>query len=115
MIDGRFSEASFSSLGVDTDEARELANELAIEIQAEIHTVVSQKMAEIIERLNLMGHALNPDAIAPGDISYVDLRHNTKGDKQYRLRVGFDSVVSTGYAHMLSAEEAFKLLKDANE
>jgi hypothetical protein len=114
MVDERFSEERFFSFGVDTNEARRLADELAVEIQAELHAVVSLKISEIIERLNSMGHSLFPDKIAPGDISYIDLRHDVKGQEQYRLRVGFDSVVSTGYAHMLSAESALELAKDAN-
>ena len=105
MIDQRFSAASFASKGLDSEEARELADLLADEIQKEMHTVIEVHFLEIIKRLNAMGHALKPEyPPVPGDISYRDDLEN-ETEYNCKLRVGFDTVVSVGYAHLIKCDE----------
>jgi len=100
MIDERFSASSFASRGLDTEAARELADLLAEEVQREMHRVIEAHFLEIIGRLNSMGHSLKPEYPAtPGDLPYRDEWEDESG-YHCRLRVGLDTVVSTGYAHL---------------
>src|SRR6266404_3075871 len=105
MINERFSLAAFEVRGLDTEAARDLADSLADEIQKEMHEVVLVHFANVVERLNAMGHALKPEyPPMPGDLSYRD---DWEDDSGYhcRLRVGFDCIVSTGFAHLLKPDE----------
>jgi hypothetical protein len=100
MIDQRFSAKAFEAHGIDTDEARRLADALGDEIQGELHKVIQPKLIEIVGKLNSMGHQLKPyDQIEPGSISFRDDMETESGYK-CKLRVAFDGVVSTGYAHL---------------
>lgn len=105
MIDERFSSAAFEGCGIDTQPARDLADLLAREIQIEMHEAITAQFGKIVGQLNAMGHALKPEYDPlPGDLSYRD---DWRDDSGYhcKLRVGFDSVVSTGFAHLLNADE----------
>ncbi|MEW5980558.1 MAG: hypothetical protein AB1898_32645 [Acidobacteriota bacterium] len=105
MIDERFSEAAFSQLGLDTDASRRLADLLRDEIQRELHTAIDARLRELVDRINSMGHRLKLEyAPIPGEISY---RHDWKDETGYqcRLRVAVDTVVSTGYAHLIDPVE----------
>ena len=105
MVDERFSAAKFAEHGIDTEEAEQLAKVLGDEIQEEMHEVIQAKLNEIIERLNKMGHNLKPEyPSTPGDISFRD-DWNDKHGYHCKLRVGFDTVVSTGYAHLINPSE----------
>ena len=109
MIDERFSASSFASCQLDSQAARELADSLAEEIQAEMHRVVFGHFSKIIENLNAMGHSLRPEFEAvPGDISYRD---DWKDESGYhcKLRVALNTVVSTGYAHLSNEDEVLKV------
>ena len=63
----------------------------------EIHSVLMPTMNKIIDELNKRGHQLTfyEDPI-PGDIAY---RHQD-GDGQMGLRIGVDTIISTGYSHL---------------
>lgn len=105
MIDERFSSAAFEACGIDTQAARDLADLLAREVQLEMHEAIIAYFGKIVGRLNAMGHALKFEYDpSPGDLSYRD---DWQDDSGYhcKLRVGFDSVVSTGFAHLLNADE----------
>ena len=105
MIDERFSVTSFSERGLDSPAAQELANLLAREIQEEMHRIISANMRTIVQRLNAMGHALEPDQPpVPGDVSYRDEWEDEDG-YHCKLRVGFDTIVSVGYAHLTSGDD----------
>jgi hypothetical protein len=105
MIDERFSASAFEAHGVDTEEARRLADGLAEEIQQEIYVVIEPKLREIVEKLNAMGHRLKLYEVPePGDISFRDDAETESGYK-CKLRVAFDSIVSTGYAHLVDADQ----------
>lgn len=99
MIDDRFSAASFAAKGLNTKQSLELAYELRTEIQDELHTVITDHLFKIVERLNAMGHNLKTyEPPVPGDISYRD---DWEDDSGYhcKLRVGVDTIISTGYSH----------------
>lgn len=105
MIDERFSARSFSERGLDTQAAQELADLLAREIQEEMHGIISAKLLTIVQKLNAMGHALEPEQPpVPGDVSYRDDWEDEEG-YHCKLRVGFDTVVSVGYAHLTSGDD----------
>ena len=104
MIDDRFSAASFQERGLDTAESRKLADLLAEEIQLEMHEVILRRMREVIQTLNDMGHNLQPYGLAmPGEIEFRD--RDPEPRSGCRLRVGLDTVISTGYAHLIHIEE----------
>jgi hypothetical protein len=100
MVDERFSMQAFSELGLDTFEARELADLLANEILKEMHVQIEIKMREIIGRLNSMGHHLR--LYEESELGDIDYRDDVSNAEDYRcfLRVSHSSVVSTGYAHL---------------
>jgi hypothetical protein len=105
MVDERFSAKAFEKCGLDSQAARDLADLLADEIQQEVHEVIKERILGIVERLNKMGHDLKPLHLpVPGDISYRD---DWEDDSGYhcKLRVAFDSVVSTGYAHLITSKD----------
>jgi hypothetical protein len=106
MIDKRFSSRAFESHGIDTEGARRLADTLADEIQQELHKVIEPRFMEIVANLNAMGHDLKLyDQVEPGGIAFRDDMETGSGYK-CKLRVAFDTVVSTGYAHLYTDEEA---------
>lgn len=100
MVDERFSAAAFTALGLNSPNARELADSLADEIQEELRVVIEDHLSKVIERLNMMGHSLKVESNTPGGISYRDDWEDASG-YHCRLRVAFDSVISTGYPHLI--------------
>ncbi len=104
MIDEKFSAEAFISSGIDTDESQKLADLLAEEVAKELHEIINAKVVEIVEKLNSMGHSLAPeykDKI--GDISFRD--DSLENEKyQCKLRLGVDTVISTGYSHLIDLE-----------
>lgn len=106
MVDERFSSESFDALGLDSEAAKELSELLADETLKEIHVVAESAFQKIIERLNKMGHNLKLEYSAiPGDISYRDDWKDRSG-YHCKLRLGLDIIVSAGYAHLISEDEA---------
>ena len=102
MVDERFSSSSFESRGLDTEQARLLADQLADEIQREMQDVLEQRLSMIVKRLNQMGHNLRLEESASGEAAYRDDYEDQKG-YHCRLRVALDLVVSTGYAHLITS------------
>jgi hypothetical protein len=103
MVDQRFSSSAFESCGLDSDEARKLADLLAIEVEMEMQEAVKTKLSAIVGRLNEMGHNLKPEQIALGVLSYRD---DYEDAQRYhcKLRVAVDVIISTGYAHLTSSD-----------
>jgi hypothetical protein len=114
MIDERFSAAKFTECGIDSKASEHLAKLLGDELQVEMHEVIQVKFNEIVEQLNKMGHNLKPEyPPIPGDISFRDDWVDKDG-YHCKLRVGFDTVVSTGYAHLINPSES-NILRDGDE
>ena len=106
MIDERFSAESFASLGLGTEAARDRADLLAEEIQKEMYRVIEPHLSRIIEDLNAMGHTLKPEyPHIPGDFSYRD-DWKDEGGYHCKLLVAFDTIVTTGYGHLITVDEA---------
>jgi hypothetical protein len=111
MIDHRFSKEAFAKCGLDTQAARDLADSLAQEVREEAHHIIQEYMHKVAARLNEMGHNLRSesdspgDNLYPGDISYRD-DWQDEGGYHCRLRIAIATVISTGYAHLLTAEDA---------
>lgn len=95
----RFSRQAFEARGIDTNAARQLADELEGVVLAELHAAVRERLQQVVTQLNSLGHALDPaiDEV-PGDLEYRDERDGT-----CRLRLGCNMVVSAGYAHTIQA------------
>jgi hypothetical protein len=78
MLDERFAAARFAELGLGSEAAAALANELATVVLSELETDLSTKVKDIVHRLNAMGHQLRElgptvpedmdDPTAPGDM-----------------------------------------------
>jgi hypothetical protein len=103
MVDERFSSSAFASAGLDSEEARALADLLAEEVEKEMHDVVEAHFTTIVKRLNEMGHKLKPEVVTPGELTYRDDYDDEQG-YHCKLRVAFDSTVSTGYAHLIDSD-----------
>ena len=110
MIDERFSAEVFAAKQLNTKQSLDLAHDLATEIQEELHSIIADHLHKIIVRLNAMGHKLTLyETPVPGDISYHDATQDESG-YHCKLRVGVDTVVSTGYSHF----DIDQPLKDPN-
>jgi hypothetical protein len=98
----KYSKQQFESLGLNTPAARELADELQIDVTDDIHEAVLSAFQNVVQRLNAQGHSLTPyDEIRAGDISFRD----EQIDGNCYLRLGCDVVISAGYAHTMTVEE----------
>jgi hypothetical protein len=104
MIDKRFSAAAFAARGLDTEEARALADLLREEIEKEMQDVVEAHFTGIIKRLNQMSHKLKPEVVALGELIYRDDYEDEQG-YHCKLIVAFDFTVTTGYAHLSNPED----------
>jgi hypothetical protein len=109
----KYCKEQFDSRGRDTLAARQLADELVAEVNAEIHTAVLPVFMRLVKGLNALGHNLTEyDPITPGDIAFRD--EPTDGDCY--LRLGCNVVISAGYSHTMTADEAYaEFTKDALE
>ena len=98
----KYSRQQFDSLGLDSPAARKLADELQDDVAKEIHGAVLTAFTLVVEELNTRGHNLRADEIRIGDIAFRD----GAADGQCYLRLGCDVVISAGYSHTLTVEEA---------
>ena len=99
----KYSKQSFEKLGLSTQAARRLADELQEDVAKEMHSAVLAAFQQIVGKLNAQGHNLTPyGEIEVGDIPYRD---EPAGQPCY-LRLGCDFVISAGYEHTISASEA---------
>ncbi|MCM3872928.1 MAG: hypothetical protein ND895_19785 [Pyrinomonadaceae bacterium] len=106
MVDERFSAAAFAARGLDTVEARALADLLEEEVLKEMQGVVEAQFNDIIRRLNEMGHQLTPEVVDLGELLYKDDYEDEQG-YHCKLLLGFDSIVTTGYAHLIKHANDF--------
>ncbi len=99
MIDQKFSYESFVSKGLGSDKARQLADDLQVEVTREFHEVIKKKMAEIVQSLNEKGHNLEIFEEEEDCISYCDYRSNEEQNNKdvRRLRLAVDIVISSGF------------------
>ena len=113
MLSDEFSYDSFNKLGLDSDEARTLADKLEMAVTKEFHDVLEKKMNEIIKQLNDMGHSMKPfehdleeDFI---DFEYRDHNDSSIPDLQSdyvcKLRLGLSLVISAGFGHLIDFDE----------
>ena len=92
----KYSKKSFDHLGVDTEAARKLADDLQCDVLDELHVKIKSALLEIISCLNANGNNLKPyGEILPGDMGFRD---------DGALRLGVDVVISAGYAHTYDDE-----------
>jgi hypothetical protein len=98
----KYSKQQFESLDLESPAARNLADELQEDVTEEIHGAVLAAFSRVVEELNARGHNLKADEIRIGDIAFRD----ESADGQCYLRLGCDVVISAGYSHTLTAEEA---------
>lgn len=109
MIDKRFSLEKFKSLGVDSVEAEELADELSLEIQKEIHETILKEFVGIVGKLNKLGHNLRIyEDFRLGNYAFRDDFTGENNNYKCRLRVALDFVVSTGFSHLKDYDEVLK-------
>jgi len=105
MIDKRFSSQEFDARGLDTSAARKLAGQLRREVEKALHEVVACEFLQIIDRLNTMGHSLRACGRQKvGELAYRDYGPSGRSEA-CRLRLAVDTVVSAGYAHLLTEDE----------
>jgi len=104
MIDEKFSAESFAKLGLDSDQSRELADQLQREVSEEMQQVIEEKFKEIVEKLNSLGHNLRfKQDSSTGEISFRDDYVN--GDYYCKLRLAFDYVTSAGYPDLINPND----------
>ncbi len=91
----KYSKQQFESRGLNTSEARKLADELQDDVSREIHITVFEEFRKIIDALNAKGHNLQVyEEIRIGDIPFRDVSK----DGQCNLRLACDVVISAGFS-----------------
>lgn len=102
-LEQKFSLEEFQRAGMGTDSARSLADELAEIVQERIHASVADAVAGVVEDLKVLGHDLREyTKPVPGDIAYRD-DEGSNGGYVCRLRLGVDTIVSTGFGDTTDA------------
>jgi hypothetical protein len=98
VIDDRFSAAAFSNAGLNTDEARQLADALEVAVQLELDDGLQEAMSRIVAKLNSMAHNLAPELpFESGQLSFFD--HDAASDqwhKETKLRLALDTTCLRG-------------------
>ena len=112
MLDQKFSYKSFKNLGLDSDKARKLADELEFAVTKEFHLTLKDKMVEIVENLNAMGHNLRlyedfnsdevEDAIGYRDDNGID---SSSDDYACKLRLDLTLIIAAGFSHFTDCKE----------
>lgn len=98
MIDERFASSEFEKERGDRPALRARADMLADEIAQELNRALVPAIEAVVEKLNRLGHNLTPyDTGEPGHIAFRDDAEDESG-YDCKLRVAYDSTVSTGYA-----------------
>jgi hypothetical protein len=98
----KYSKQQFDSLGRNSAAARQRADELENDVNAEIHAAVFPAFMNIVARLNAQGHNLTVfDPTVPGDITFRD----EPIDGGCNLRLACTVVISAGYAHTMTTDE----------
>ncbi|MGH3070915.1 MAG: hypothetical protein ACRDNB_01435 [Gaiellaceae bacterium] len=107
MIDDQFSAAAFSNAGLNSEDARQLADALEVAVQRELDEALQEAMSQIVAKLNSMGHNLTPELpFESGEMSFFD--HDPASDqwhKETKLRLALDTTVSAGYHHFTDPAE----------
>jgi hypothetical protein len=112
MIDKKYSSQSFSAKGLDTDESRKLADELAEAVQNEMKLVAKSKLEEIIKKLNELEYTFSLCDELGDYLSYCS--EVEREGVHYKLKIDFDIVIATGYAHLLLMENNSLEEEDGN-
>ena len=98
MIDERFASSEFEKERGNRRLLRARADMLADEVAQELNRALLPAIETIVEKLNRLGHNLRLDDI--GEPGHIAFRDDTVDESGYdcKLRVAYDSTVSTGYA-----------------
>jgi hypothetical protein len=97
----KYSKNIFLKRGLNSIDARRLADELQSDVLDEMQSRLLENFKEIVSNLNLVGHDLQPDEINLGDIAFKDRDQNGK----CYLRLGCDLIISAGFAHVIENED----------
>jgi hypothetical protein len=99
----KYSKAAFESCGLNSEAARALADQLQADVNTELHAAVFSAFQKVITELNARGHHLTLyGEIRPGDVSFWD---QTRHD-DCQLRLAYDVVISAGYSHTVTPQQA---------
>lgn len=79
-----------------------LAQRLAEVVTADFMEAAAARLESTVDALNALGHELRPTDATESSRNYNDERGGPRG----LLRLAADLVISTGYADMITAEEA---------
>jgi hypothetical protein len=92
----KYSQFEFNRCGLDSPEARALADDLQNDVLMELHQAVLPIFEEIVTRLNALGHRLTIYDSAPGEVAFRDESKAT----ECALRLAYGIVISAGYSHL---------------
>jgi hypothetical protein len=104
----KYSKAAFDACGLNNEAARKLSDQLQKDVNAELHPVILAAFERIVCGLNGRGHNLCPyGEIRAGDVSFWDQTMH----RDCKLRLAYDVVISAGYAHTVTPEQADEQLR----
>lgn len=93
----KYSKEEFEKAGLNSPEARLLADELQEDVLNEIHQYIEAAFINVITRLNSEGHDLSAyGELIPGEYAF----RGTQLNENCCLRLACDVVISSGYSHI---------------
>ena len=104
MIPERFSKREFDARGRGSDDAKQLAGELAEAMSRELQGALESAVQQLVDRLNEVGHDLKVESIDLGNVGYGD--YSEAGPtRNYNLQFAADLHVGCGYPDFADAAE----------
>ena len=112
-ITPHYSARSFQAAGHDSDEARELADELEKAVHQILFAQAKVRLDDVVERLNSMGHRLVRKDADWDEVSYRQDPVDTQSPRSSPgLRLEYSLRVMAGYAHLYTDEELDEFLDE---
>jgi hypothetical protein len=97
----KYTKEAFEKAGINSHQARLLADELQEDVLKELHQEIEGAFIKIVSRLNSQGHDLSPcGRLTPGDYEFRGKEENGNCG----LRLACDVVISAGYSHIVRIE-----------
>jgi hypothetical protein len=95
----KYSKEEFDKAGINSGQARVLADNLQEDVLQELNKEIEAAFLKIVSRLNDEGHDLSPyTKLVPGEYAFRGKENNGNCG----LRLACDVVISAGYSHTIN-------------
>ena len=94
----KYSKEEFDKAGINSVQARLLADNLQEDVLQELNKEIESAILKIVSRLNDQGHDLSPyTKLVPGEYAF----RGKENQGNCGLRLACDVVISAGYSHTI--------------